>query len=133
MAGSHTDITGRKLVEEALREANLVVENSPVVLFRWKAAEGWPVETCFRECDPVWLYPGRNPLRRGPLTLRVVHPDDLDRVADEVRRYSEAGVDHFSQEYRLIAKSGEVRWVEDHTVIERDTDGRITPLPGHCH
>ncbi|HPD76565.1 MAG TPA: PAS domain S-box protein, partial [Methanoregulaceae archaeon] len=37
------DITERKKTEEALLQANIVVENSPAVLFRWKAEEGWPV------------------------------------------------------------------------------------------
>ena len=38
------DITERKKTEEALRQTNLVVENSPAILFRWRAAKGWPVE-----------------------------------------------------------------------------------------
>ncbi len=34
----------QRRAEAQLRQANMVVENSPAVLFRWKAAEGWPVE-----------------------------------------------------------------------------------------
>ncbi len=34
----------KEQADEALRQANVVVENSPTVLFRWKAALGWPVE-----------------------------------------------------------------------------------------
>ena len=41
--GVAVDITERQRAEEALRQANLVVENSPAMLFRWKAEDGWPV------------------------------------------------------------------------------------------
>lgn len=34
----------RRRTEMSLRQANLVVENSPAVLFRWRAAPGWPVD-----------------------------------------------------------------------------------------
>ena len=43
MIGTIQDITERKLAEHALQQANLVVENSPAILFRWRAEEGWPV------------------------------------------------------------------------------------------
>ncbi|HEX9921808.1 MAG TPA: PAS domain-containing protein, partial [Anaerolineae bacterium] len=41
-----TDITRHKQAEEALHLTNLVVENSPAIIFRWRYAmdEGWPVE-----------------------------------------------------------------------------------------
>ena len=47
-----------------------------------------------------------------------------------MREYSEAGTGHFNQEYRLIAKNGDVRWVEDHTVVERSPNGQVTHFQG---
>jgi len=34
------DITEQRRIEEEIRQANLIVENSPVMLFRWRAVEG---------------------------------------------------------------------------------------------
>jgi len=63
---------------------------------------------------------------------QVVHPDDLDRVSREVASYSEEkGRQSFSHEpYRIVAKNGEVRWLDDMTYIRRDKEGRITHYQG---
>jgi len=112
-----------------LAQANLIVENSPVVLFRWKAAVGWPVELVSQNVirfgyTPQELLSGAVPY------ARLVHPDDLERIAREVREYSASGVDHFQQEYQMVAKDGQVYWVDDRTVVGRDADGNITHYQG---
>ena len=123
------DITDRKQVEEALRLANEVVENSPIVLFRWKAAEGWPVETVSNNVtrfgyDPEELLSGR------VLFFSLVHPDDLERIAAEVKEFCRSGASSFQQEYRILTRDGQVLWVDDRTVVERDAGGRITHFQG---
>ncbi len=123
------DITDRKRIEEALREANLVVEKSPVVLFRWRATEDWPVELVSKNVIRFGYKP-EEILSGEILFASMVHADDLKRVTHEVQHYGETGVNQFRQEYRLVAKDGEVRWIEDHTVIERDADGLIKHYQG---
>lgn len=123
------DITDRKRVEEALRLANEVVENSPMVLFRWKAAEGWPVETVSSNVirfgyTPEELLSGKVPFSS------LVHPDDFEQVVAEVEDFCSRGTNRFQQEYRIVTKQGEVLWVDDRTVIERAADGRITHFQG---
>jgi len=56
----------------------------------------------------------------------IIYPVDLERVSKEVREHSEGGDDHFQQEYRIIAKNGDIHWIDDRTAIERDKDGKIT-------
>ncbi len=123
------DLSERKRTEEALRQANLIVENSPAVLFRWKAAKGWPVELVSENVTQFGYRPEE--LLSGEVPYAsLVHPDDLERVAHEVRRCSASGVERFQQEYRIITKDGKVCWVDDRTVIERDADGQITHYQG---
>ena len=84
------DITERKRTEEALQQANLVVENSPVVLFRWKAAEGWPVEFVSHNVIQFGYTPEE--LRSGAILFAsMVYPEDMNRVAREVQEYSASG------------------------------------------
>jgi PAS domain S-box-containing protein len=119
----------QKAISEELRQASLVVENSPVMLFRWRAAEGWPVELVSQNVTrfgytPEELLSGATPFSS------MIHPDDLERVAAEIKEYSAKGLDNFQQEYRILSKSGETRWVDDRTVVERDEKGDIKHFQG---
>jgi hypothetical protein len=40
------------------------------------------------------------------------------------------GQNEFTQEYRVVTKSGEVKWVDERTLIKRDTKGNIKYLQG---
>ncbi len=123
------DITDRKRVEESLGQANIVVENSPVVLFRWEASEGWPVTYVSQNVRRFGYAPEE--LTGGTIPYSsLVCPDDLPGLVSAVRNNAGAGIDRFAREYRIRTRSGEVRWVDDHTVAERDADGKITHYQG---
>ena len=119
----------RRRTEEALQQANLVVENSPVVVFRWKATEGRPV--VFVSQNVTRFGYTREELLSGAISYSsMVHPDDLERIAREEQKYSDGGVDRFQMEYRILTRDGGIRWVDDHTVIERGKSGQITYYQG---
>jgi len=112
-----------------LKELEHIVNHSPVVTFLWRADENWTVELVSENvqqfgysCDD--FYSGRVPF------ASIVYPDDLNRIVQEVTQYSQAGVTDFTQEYRIITQTGEVRWLDDHTWIRRATDGTITHYQG---
>jgi len=119
----------QRRAEAQLRQANMVVENSPAVLFRWKASEGWPVELV--SSNVVRFGYSREELLSGAVSYSsMVHPDDLERVVAEIREYTSAGIERFPQEYRFIARDGGIRWIDGRTVIERDKKGRVTHYQG---
>ncbi len=123
------DVTERRQVEESLRLANLIVENSPAVLFRWRVAEGWPVELVSRNVIRFGYTPDE--LTSGVVPFSsLVYPDDLERVAAEVAEFSRRGVDRFQQEYRIVTKEGDVRWIDDRTAMERDDQGGVSHFQG---
>ena len=123
------DITPIKNVEEALRQANLVVENSPVVLFRWAASEGWPVAYVSQNVVQFGYTPAEL-LSADTRYENLVHPLDLQRFNEEVRQYSASGIARFQREYRIVGKDGLVRWVDERTAVERDAEGRIAQYQG---
>jgi PAS domain S-box-containing protein len=127
--GTYEDITEYKRAEESLRQAALIVENSPVMLFRWKAVEGWPVVLVSQNVVHLGYTP-QELLDGSVLFASIVHPDDVERIGHEVQAYTASGVERFQQEYRLVAKDGRVRWIDDRTMVERDSTGRVTHYQG---
>lgn len=123
------DITRRKAKDEALRQANLIVENSPAVLFRWRAEQGWPVEMVSGNIAQFGYAP--EDLLSGAMPFSsIVFSGDRERVAAELEGYSASGADKFEQEYRIVTKGGDVRWVDDRTTVERDADGEVSHYQG---
>ncbi len=114
---------------ERLIQAQQVIEDSPVVLFKWRAAEGWPVDFVSENVHRFG-YTAQALLSGEILFSSMVHPDDIVRVAREIQTYSDAGHTEFQQKYRLISPDGEVFWVNDSTTIERDNKGDIIYYQG---
>ncbi len=59
---------------------------------------------------------------RPDLWFSIMHPDDVDRVAEEDRKVSVTG-ERFRAEYRLRARDGRWVWLRDEAVIVRDEAG----------
>ena len=53
----------------------------------------------------------------------IVHTGDIDRLREEINHYTDADLEEYTQVYRVITKSGEIRWVEDQTSVVRDENG----------
>ena len=123
--GVAVDVTERMRAEENLRQANLVVENSPAILFRWRAEEGWPTVFVSHNVKQLGYSPAE--LISGSTRFdSLIHPADRPRVAEEVRVRLQSASEHFEQEYRLLTRDGATRWVDDRTAVERNSEGEIT-------
>ncbi len=122
-------LTERDQLTATLREANLVVENSPVVLFRWKADDAWPVELVSANIIQFGYTPDE--FLSGAITYSsIIHPEDLERVTREVHDLCNEGADQLRLEYRIITRGGDIRWVNEHTNVERDADGCVKNFQG---
>ena len=111
--------------QETLSMAQVIIDNSPAILFRRIAG-----------AEPRLVYVSDNirqigytaaEFLNGKVAFRdIVHPEDIDRVADEIKDYMDQDVEEYLQVYRCITKTGDVRWVEDQTSVVRDADGNKT-------
>ena len=123
------DITQRKQTEEQLKRANKVIENSPTVLFRWKAEKGWPVEFVSENVTQFGYSP-KELLSGALLNTSIIYPEDLERVIQEVQKHSVLEKKNFQQEYRIVSKNGMLHWVDARTVTEYDQTGKIIYYQG---
>ncbi len=115
--------------QSRLRQAQAIVENSPVMVFRWRAAADWPVVYVSENIREFGYAP--EALLSGRLSYaELIHPEDRARVMAEVKAHEAAGRDSFSQSYRLRAGDGAFHWVDDRSFVERDADGRISHYQG---
>ncbi|MGI6069166.1 MAG: diguanylate cyclase [Blautia sp.] len=61
--------------------------------------------------------------KTGNVFSGLVHPDDLDRVQQEIHSQIKSS-EHDRVTYRIIRKDGEIRWVEDRGHLVTDGQGR---------
>ena len=130
------DISRRKQMEKALQNALLrlkemefIVTNSNVIAFLWRNQEGWPVDFVTENISQFGYEAGQ--FTSGKiLYAEIIHPEDVARVAEEIRAYLAQGQSHFVQEYRILTRKGEPRWLEDNTWVRRSPDGQVTHLQG---
>lgn len=121
-----------KALEDALkREEALktIINNSPVTVFLWKNEEKWPVEYV-SENVIRFGYTADDFVRDGLLYGDIIHPGDLKMVEEELDRRIREGAVDFNTEYRVLAKAGELHWVNERTFIQRDDSGEITHYQG---
>ncbi|MCF7790396.1 MAG: EAL domain-containing protein [Victivallales bacterium] len=122
----------RKLAEKELQEAYTIINKSPSVAFTWKNLEEWPVEFVTENVEKLFGYTAEEFKSGKVLYARCVHPDDLERLAEEVSQFSsEKGRSEFVHKpYRIVTKMGMEKIIDDKTAIVRDGEGNITHYRG---
>ncbi|MFC6825977.1 PAS domain S-box protein [Halopelagius fulvigenes] len=100
-------------LERSERARARLVENVPGVVYRCRNEPGRPMEFLSDECAELTGY---DPEEFVSGTRRwgddAVHPDDADRVREEIRRGVERG-ETFTVEYRIRTADGETQWVAE--------------------
>jgi PAS domain S-box-containing protein len=126
------DIDRIKLAEQALLEANTIINRSPAVAFLWKNLEGWPVEFVSDNVEDVFGYTASEFMSGQVNYKEIIHADDLERVANEVALFlkEKRKTGFLHQPYRIVSKDGQVKWLDDRTYIRRDKKGDISHYEG---
>lgn len=108
------------------------LENAPLVFFKWRNETGWPVEFVTENVANIFGYTRSDFMNNNIRYDQVIHPDDIDRVIEEVMNVSHGdGNELVHKPYRILTQSGEVRWIEDTTKLERDISGNVIAYHGY--
>ncbi|MBP2029324.1 PAS domain S-box-containing protein [Methanohalophilus levihalophilus] len=135
--GIIVDITDQKNEERALLDGALemkkaletVINSSPVIVFLWKAQKDWPVEFVSENIS-LFGYDVEDFISGKMVYGDIVHPDDIEKVRSGMEKSTEEGSSFFTQEYRIITKNEEIRWVDERTQIQHNDAGKVTYLQG---
>ena len=128
-AATFKDVTAGRAAEDGRKELQRIIERSPAVTFLWRSEEAWPVEFVSNNIT-LFGYTPDDFISGRVKFADIVHPDDLPRVTEEVKKYSAEQAEEFEQEYRLKTASGAFIWIDDHTWIRRRADGSISHFQG---
>ena len=112
-----------------LRISELIVERSPIIVFRRLAGDDPRLEYISQNIKQFGYSP-KEFLDEEIRFSEIVHPDDFKQVDEEVQAYADADVEEYTMIYRCITRSGDIRWVEDQTSVVRDETGKKTNNQG---
>lgn len=111
------------------KEMERVVENSPVIVFKWRAEKGWPIDFVSKNISQFGY--SLEDFSSGKVTYAdIVYPQDLPRVEEQLRKKFEEGANEFTIEYRILTKYGKILWADERTFIRRDAEGNVDYLQG---
>ncbi len=109
--------------EKTHRLLNLIDKSQTVILYV-KNQSKWPVEFASSNVEQ-WGY-NKADFELEKLTfLDLVHPEDYSKFVVEILQHVEQGAKQFTQVYRILTADGQVRWVDDRTVVERNDQGEV--------
>ena len=127
VCGISTDITGRKLAEQKIRESEeqlkAVIEGSRM------GFSDWNIQTGVIRRNERWAEMLGYSLQDVESSFKqwadLIHPDDLTSSQQALQDHLDGKTPFHRDEYRLRAKDGSYRWILDQgAVLEYDSQGR---------
>jgi diguanylate cyclase (GGDEF)-like protein/PAS domain S-box-containing protein len=122
-------ITRAQYVKE-LADANMIVQNSPTILYRLRGEPSFPLIYISHNITKFGHDPEKL-IGTGDWATTLVDPADRAKIVEAMTRALEKDAQPASIEFRLRTGSGGYRWVENHYTPVRDKkDGRLIEVEG---
>ncbi|WP_066779997.1 PAS domain-containing sensor histidine kinase [Sphingomonas sp. CCH5-D11] len=128
---SMVDITERTLFEDALRESEarlaMALETHGIAIFDYDVKSGaidWSAGAEHR----LGLQPGD--LRDYRRWQRLIHPDDILRINEQLEEVARTRAPRFAFRFRLTQGSGRLMTVEGSALASYDEDGELIRITG---
>jgi diguanylate cyclase (GGDEF)-like protein/PAS domain S-box-containing protein len=112
-----------------LSNANIIVQNSPVILYRLRGEPSFPLIYISHNITKM----GHDPaalLASASWAKTLIHPADMAKVGEAMARVLAKDAEGASIEFRLCTGDGSWRTVENRYVPVRDKDGRLIEVEG---
>lgn len=119
----------QKALLEKQKALETVINNSPMVVFLWKAEKYWPT-LYVSENVRQFGYAPDDFISGRILYGKIIHPEDLLLVELELEENCEEGGKEFNRRYRILTQTADVRWIDEKTFIQRNEEGEVTHFQG---
>lgn len=132
--GTLTDISRMKTTEASLRanrhSLSTLLSNIPGMIYRCKNDRNWSFEFASDGCLEVTGYEPYEMVGAPNFSfMQIIHPDDRSRAWDLVQQQV-AKQEKFQLVYRIITRSGKVKWVWEQGRGVYSSSGELLALEG---
>ena len=110
---AHEDITERVQAEQLLRKSEeryRIVADYTTLWEYWIAPDD-RVLYVSPSCERITGYRSQDFLQNSDLFLAIIHPDDRGMMAAHANKREGLGANIHSMEFRIITRTGELRWI----------------------
>jgi PAS domain S-box-containing protein len=125
MIGTVMDVTEQRHAEAALRMSEermrLIAEHASDIIHRRRLGPDEGHDFMSASVLPLMGYPPESWYADPQFIMKVLHPDDVDRVQEFAKHVDEDGGRLL---YRIFHKDGGIRWFEAHFAPQRDATGK---------
>ena len=121
-----------KIEKRERRAAIDIINSSPAIAFRWKNINDMKLEYVSENVEEISGYTIDELLNDEVKIYDIVHPDDMYNVKTELISFIK-DIDNISfshAPYRIIKKNGEILWVDERIIFNRNKQGYITEFNG---
>ncbi|WP_462156377.1 MHYT domain-containing protein [Pseudoalteromonas piscicida] len=132
--GFITDLTAQKQMEKALIEQETryrtLLNNMPGVAFRCRIDSEWTMSFVSPIVEQLTGYRAEEFISGQVHFASLIIEDDKSLTHDVVEQALQCGKASYSQEYRILHKSGHTKWVLDKGSFEYDQVGKVEGIAG---
>lgn len=132
--GFITDLTAQKQMEKALIEQETryrtLLNNMPGVAFRCRIDSEWTMSFVSLIVEQLTGYRAEEFISGQVHFSSLIIEDDKSLTHDVVEQALQCGKASYSQEYRILHKSGHTKWVLDKGSFEYDQAGKVEGIAG---
>lgn len=115
-------------LQQSVERLNLAVSGKDHGIWDWDIAGG---SIYFSDNWRRFLGLSKNDSSTGmEIWKKHLHPDEIDGILKVIRRHWNKETDEYSQEHRLLAKSGKYRWVQARGTAIRNEAGEVIRMAG---
>ncbi|MGA8203397.1 MAG: EAL domain-containing protein, partial [Woeseiaceae bacterium] len=129
LAGLYGVAVGRAQYVKELADANMIVQNSPTILYRLRGEPPFPMIYVSHNIDKLG-HDADALVGSADWARTLMSPEDESRFAEAMSRLVDKDTNDAAIEFRLRTGDGAYRWVENRYSCVRDDQGRLVEIEG---